>query len=597
MNPIGHITQILTLIFSLGMRKIGKPFFLPLVALLMFVQSCSNTDDSFKSVMIPVRDGTKLATDLYFPNSESKSHPVVLIRTPYGKKLLKEYGEFYSRQGYVTAIQDVRGKYDSQGDWTPYTTEGIDGYDVIEWLAGQKWSNGKVGMVGGSYSGSAQLAAAIENPPHLVTIIPNITPATPYYNTPFENGVFTLGSDIRWADIVVNDISGLEMNTKFREVFQKNWFEELNHLPVIDLDKKIMNKEVDFWRTWIHSKPGARYYSEIDYLGNMQNIKIPVFLQSGWFDVANRGTKMIYNKLIETGNENVKLIIGPWVHSDRSSTQLGPMYLGEAAGIDLFALYTKWFDYWLKGIDNDILNDPKVQLFNIGPNHWVYGDQYPVKSSEETRLYLTSNINETSSVGGKLINKDSGNPFGSDSYSYDPANPTPSFSYFMKKNKIAYYQQIIEQRRDVVIFETAVLKDSLTISGPISAVIYASSSALDTDFSLTVTGVNNVGEIFPIGQTFGIIRARYRNSVTKAELLEQHKIYKYTIDLSHTYYTLAPGEKLRLEIASSSFPEFSRNLNTGNNNQTTSEFVVAEQRIYHNEEYPSHIIFYKNGFE
>lgn len=570
-------------------------FFFSIVLFFMIAVGCTNSDqESFKSIMIPVRDGTNLATDLYFPSSISDSYPVILIRTPYSKKLLKEYGEFYSKQGYVTVIQDVRGKYGSEGDWTPYKTEGKDGYDVIEWLASQKWSNGKVGMVGGSYSGSVQLAAAIEAPPHLVTIIPNITPATPYNNTPYENGVFALGSDIRWSDIVVNDISGMEMNTKFREVFQKNWYEELNYLPVIDLDKKIMKKEVDFWREWNQNEPGATYYEEIDYLGNMQAIKIPVFLQSGWFDVANRGTKMIYNKLIETGNENVKLIIGPWVHSDRSSKQLGPMYLGEEAGIDLFALYTKWLDYWLKGIDNGILNDPKVQLFNIGPNHWIYADSYPIKSSVESKLFLTSNTSDNSSVEGKLIGKDSGNPIGSNSFNYDPSNPTPGFSDFMKKNRFSDYKQIIEQRSDVVIFETDVLKDSLTISGPISAVIYASSSALDTDFSLTVTGVNIEGDIFPIGQTFGIIRAKYRNSLRKAELLDKNKICKYTIDLSHTFYTLSPGEKIRLEIASSSFPEFSRNLNTGNNNQTTNEFIIAEQRIYHNEEYPSHVVFYKN---
>ena len=187
------------------------------------------------------------------------------------------------------------------------------------------------------------------------------------------------------------------------------------------------------------------------------------------------------------------------------------------------------------------------------------------------------------------------NEVDSTSFVYDPSNPTPSFFAFMKKNRIPEYERVIADRSDVIIFETDPLNDSLTIAGPISAVIYASSSASDTDFSLTVTGVNKMGEIFPIGQTFGIIRAKYRNSVRKAEVLEKNKIYKYSIDLSHTYYTLGPGEKIRLEIASSSFPEFSRNLNTGNNNQTSSEFIIAEQRIYHDKEYPSHIIFYKQN--
>ena len=345
------------------------------IILLLGAYGCTNfTQEQSKSIMIPVRDGTKLATDLYFPDLKSNSYPAILIRTPYNKILLKEYGEFYSKRGYVTVIQDVRGKYGSEGNWMPYEVEGDDGYDIIEWLANQGWSNGKIGMVGGSYSGSVQIAAAIEAPPHLVTIIPNITPATPFNNTPYENGVFALGWGIRWSNIVDKNITGQEMNEKFAEVFHKNWYLELNHLPVIDLDKKVAGKEIDFWRKWINNEPGENsYYDEQDYLLKIQQIDIPVFLQSGWFDVANRGTKMIYKSLIESGNNNIKLIIGPWVHSDRSSTKLGPLYLGEEAGIDLFNLYTKWFDYWLKGIDNGILNEPMVWILHVGYAWMIVG--------------------------------------------------------------------------------------------------------------------------------------------------------------------------------------------------------------------------------
>lgn len=542
--------------------------------------------------MIPGRDGINLATDLYFPKSNSISYPVVLIRTPYNKKLLKEYGDFYSRHGYVTAIQDVRGKYDSEGSWMPYESEGADGYDTIEWLAAQSWSNGKVGMVGGSYSGSAQLAAAIESPPHLVTIIPNITPATPFNNTPYENGVFALGWGIRWTDIVHGNISGQEMNSKFREVFQKDWYHELSYLPVIDLDKKIIGEEVEFWRKWLEEEPGSSYYAEMDYLSNAHKIDIPVFLQSGWFDVAARGTKMIYNSLIDAGNERIKLIIGPWVHSDKSSTQLGPRFLGEEAGIDLFQLYVKWFDYWLKGIDNGILRDPLVQVFDIGPNKWRYSHNYPSEKSMETRLFLSADSNTASpNVNRELVRTGSTSPVRNTAYTYDPSDPTPSFSEFLKKNKLSEYQQIINNRNDVIVFQTESFEKPLTIGGPISAVIYASSSAVDTDFSVTLTGIDQNGNIFPIGQTFGIVRARFRNDPGKEELLVKNKVYEYTIDLSHTCYTLTQGEKLRIEIASCSFPEFSRNLNTGKNNQTTMDFVVAEQKIFHTDEYPSHIVF------
>ncbi|TFH36494.1 MAG: CocE/NonD family hydrolase [Bacteroidia bacterium] len=373
----------------------------------LFFTGCVNNDDQsrFKSVQIPTRDGINLATDLYFPAARSEKCPVILIRTPYGKNLLKEYGEFYSSNGYVTAIQDVRGKYESDGVWMPYEKEGEDGYDTVEWLADQSWSTGKIGMVGGSYSGSVQLAAAIEVPPHLVTIIPNITPATPFNNTPYENGVFALGWAIRWSDIVNRDISGMEMNDKFRKVFETNWFEKLNHLPLVDLDIKIIGEKVGFWRKWIENGPGeSSEYNEIDYLSLINKIDIPVFLQSGWFDVANRGTKLIYNALIEAGNKNVKLVIGPWVHSDRSSKQLGPLYLGEEAGIDLFDLYLRWFDHWLKGMDNGIITDPLVQIFNIGPNRWIYSDNYPVETTEETKIYLAAgNENDRGHVYGNLV--------------------------------------------------------------------------------------------------------------------------------------------------------------------------------------------------
>jgi putative CocE/NonD family hydrolase len=446
-------------------------------------------------------------------------------------------------------------------------------------------------MVGGSYSGSVQLAAAIESPPHLVTIIPNITPATPFNNTPYENGVFALGWGIRWTDIVHQNITGKEMNEKFGQVFQRNWYNDLNSLPVIELDKKIIGQEVDFWRKWIEMEPSINdYYNDQNYLSHISKITIPVFIQSGWFDVANRGTKLIYEQLAQAGNKNVKMIIGPWVHSDRSSKQLGPLYLGEEAGIDLFELYAKWFDYWLKGENNGIMNDPLIQIFNIGPNDWIYSNEYPSNKSEESNLFIMPINAGEGIIDGVLSFEENVEVVTSTSYSYDPGNPTPSFQAFMKKRKIVEYKKYIETREDLIIFETAPLKDSLTISGPISAVIYASSTALDTDFNLTLTGVNSNNEIIPIGQTFGIIRAKYRNPLNP-ELLEKDKVYEYTIDLSHTCYTLAPGEKLRLEIASASFPEFARNLNTGENNLTTVDFIEAVQTIYFSNEYPSRLIF------
>jgi putative CocE/NonD family hydrolase len=558
---------------------------------IVFPGCDQNVETEIQNIYIPTRDGVLLATDLYYPSSTKEQLPCILIRTPYGKSLLKEYGEFYCSNGFVVAIQDVRGKYDSEGNWEPYIHEGKDGFDVIEWLAVQDWSNGKVGMVGGSYSGSVQLAAALEAPPHLVTILPNITPATPFHNTPYENGAYALGWAVRWSDIVADNISGKEMNEKYQQVFTQNWYNELNHLPVIELDKKVLARRIDFWRDWIeHESLEGDYFGHQDYLKTIGKLDIPVFLQSGWFDVASRGTKLLYEALVKGGNDRVKLIVGPWVHSDRSSTQLGPMYLGKYAGIDLFEIYLRWFDFWLKEKENGIMDEPRVQLFNIGPNKWNYSDSYPLPDSKKAMLYLHSN-KDGEALAGVLKPEVCMSVDSVLGYQYDPGDPTPSFQAFLKKHRTVEYKAYIESRSDVLVFESVFLEEPLTIAGPISMHLFASSSAVDTDFSISVMAIDSSNNIFPIGQTFGIMRAKFRD-MQNPSLLEKGKVYEYNIDLSHTFYTLKPGEKLRVEISSCSFPEFARNLNTGMSNLTSTEYIVAEQQVYMSKAYPSHLEFY-----
>ena len=577
-----------------GVKASYKTIYSISLILILIFNSCNEMRlKNQKDIKIKMRDTVELSTDIYFPVGTQNNLPVILIRTAYDKSSLSNYGEYYSKKGYVVAIQDVRGKYKSQGDFIPYINEGNDGYDTIEWLAKQEWSNGKVGMIGGSYSGSVQLAAAIERPSHLVTIIPNITPATPFYNTPFENGVFALGWAIRWSDMLQKDISAKDLKDKFVDVFKKDWHEELDYLPVIDLDKKVAGKEIEFWRRWLQENLNSDFFQSQNYFDKLDNIKIPVLLQSGWFDVANRGLKLLYQGLINSGNNNVSMIIGPWIHSDKSSNKIGDIDFGPEAGIDLFEIYTKWFDYWLKGNMNNISNMPKVQLFNIGPNQWEYSNSYPSEDSKETKFFLSKKISKDDSLKHeRLVIEESKRSSGMKKYFYDPSNPNISLLYMMKKNKINEYQNINENRKDVLIFDTEAFENSFTITGPIKAVIYASSDAVDTDFSVTLTGIDLDGNIFPIGNTFGIIRAKYRNSPYIPELIERNKIYKYEIDLSHTYYTLKPGEKLRLEISSSSFPEYARNLNTGKNNYTTNEYKIAEQMIYFNKKYPSHLVLF-----
>jgi len=544
-----------------------------------------------KKIEIPMRDGIKLATDLYFPKNENGPFPVILMRTPYNKAILKPYGAYFSRQDYVYAIQDVRGRFESQGDWEPFIYEGEDGYDSIEWLAAQDWSSGKIGMYGGSYSAYVQYAAAILNPPHLVTLIPNISSATPFDNMPYEGGVLVMGGNIRWVDIVENSKTIEDMQKKAKEIFTKDWNTLLSYLPVIDLDKKILGKENPYWRQWIKHNTDDSYWEKGNYLKKLRELDIPVFLQSGWFDPGNRGTKLAYSHLKHSKNKYIKMIMGPWEHTDQSSKYLYGQDLGEAADIGLINLYIKWFDYWLKGKDNGITNEPLVQVFNFGPNNWLKADTYPLPATSFIKYYISSEKGANTSGGdGKLQTKKSSSTRQYDTYTYDPGDPSPCFIDFLKKRALERYNNLVVSREDMLVYETAPFEQPLTIAGPISAVLYASSSAKDTDWFVTIYVVAEDGEISSMGMTWGALRARYRNSMSTPKFLEKDKIYEFTIDLSHTGNTFSKGERIRMEISSASFPEYSRNLNTGGHNEMETEYVSAVQKIYHTKEYPSHLL-------
>jgi len=571
-------------------------FFLPIIFFLVFslpnpIAIYGQKEGNPKTEMIPMRDGVKLATDLYFPEKGDGPFPVILMRTPYNKVMLKDYGIYFSGFGFVYAIQDVRGRFESQGDWEPFIYEGEDGYDSIEWLAAQDWSTGKIGMYGGSYSGSVQYAAAILNPPHLVTIIPNITPAMPFDNMPYEGGVLVMGGDIRWIDIVENSKTAEDMQKKVKEVSTKDWNSLLSFLPVIDLDKKILGRESPYWRQWVKHNTDDSYWKKVNYLKQLRKLDIPVFLQSGWFDPGNRGTKLAYSNLKQSKNKYIKMIMGPWAHTDQSSRYLYGQDLGEAADIGLIDLYIKWFDYWLKGKDNGIINEPLIQVFNFGPNNWLKADTYPLPDTSFVKYYISSEKGaNTSHSDGKLQKQKSTSTRQYDTYTYDPGDPSPCFIDFLKKRALESYQNLVGSRNDILVYETAPFDLPQTIAGPISAVLYASSSAKDTDWCVTLYTVTEDGGMHPIGMTWGVLRARFRNSMATPELLEKDKVYEFTIDLSHTGYTFSKGERIRMEISSASFPEYSRNLNTGGHNEMETEYVSAVQKIYHTKEYPSHLL-------
>ncbi len=573
-----------------------------------------------RNVLVPMRDGVNLAADVYRPKADG-AFPVILVRTPYKKELNEIQANFFARRGYVYAVQDCRGRFSSQGVWEPFVNEAKDGYDTIEWLAVQPWSTGKIGMIGASYLGWVQWWAASERPPHLVTIIPNVSPPDPYFNIPYEYGVFFLTGAIWWADVLESkataDISG---NT-LREIGDKEYTVLLKHLPVIDIDKKVLGKENPYWRKWIAHPDNDSYWESASFHGRLQDLDIPVFHQSGWFDGDGIGTKLNYMRMLSHGHRNQKLVLGPWGHTDTATRRVRHRDFGEAAIMDLQREYLRWLDHWLKGVDNGIDKEPLVKLFVMGSNKWLTGDTYPLPETRLTTFYLGSGGHANTSKGdGTLTAKPPAGGAPADVFKYDPGDPTPSPYYYVRpdesgggkkdagdmapgrgkaasdsvstysvedeleRNK-AYYGKVNEERSDILVYQTEPLDTALTIAGPMLAVLYAASSAKDTDWFVRLSEVEPSGVVFPLAE--GKIRARYRESFSEPELLEPGSVYEFRLDLWHTGITIPAGGRLRVEVASASFPVFSRNLNTGGHNETETKYKVAEQTVYHNSDYPS----------
>jgi putative CocE/NonD family hydrolase len=567
------------------------------------------------NLRVPMRDGVKLGTDVHRPDRPGK-HPAILLRTPYKKEMGSLTGKYYARRGYVVAIQDCRGRFSSEGVWEPFVNEPKDGFDTVEWLAAQPWCSGKVGMIGGSYLGWVQWWAAAERPPHLVTIIPNVSPPGPFHNVPYEYGTFFLWGALWWADVLESaataDISG----QKLKQVNDKKYHHLLKKLPVIELDKVVLGKENPYWRQWIEHPTNDSYWEAADFHRRLGKVDIPVFHQSGWFDGDGIGTKLNYLRMVSLGRNNQKLILGPWGHTDVATRGFGKHDFGPQALRDLPRDYLRWFDYWLKGVDNGVLQEPLVSIFVMKSNKWLHGPTYPLPQTRFEKWYLTSGGKANAPQGeGKLSRQLPPKDSPPDHYTYDPADPTPDPDFLepeeepqaAERNQAEDQaaaragkkesadrdrrEELVRKRRDLLVYVSEPFTEEYTFAGPVSAVLYASTSAKDTDWVVRLMTIDPKGRVFALtGLTGGKIRARFRESLSNPSLLEPGRVYRYSLDLWQTGVSVPKGYRLRAEVSSAAFPLFSRNLNTGGHNEKDTEFVSAEQTIYHNAEYPSHIL-------
>jgi putative CocE/NonD family hydrolase len=538
-------------------------------------------------VPVAMRDGVVLYADVYRPAGEGR-YPVIVGRTPYSIERyatpVYEYPNayeaplFFASRGYVFVYQDIRGRYESDGKWEPFRNDIDDGYDTVEWAARQPWSNGKVGMQGVSYEGTVQWRAAMSAPPHLVTIVPSVASTSLYHDWVTSNGAWRLGFNLEWGAIRMESRttqnSGPNLGADAPESLAIARIQR--HLPLADMPRIAGRHSGAFYQDWIAHPNYDDYWRAIDAEEAFDRIRIPVLNFGGWFDLFRQGTLRGYSGLrarggSELAREQTRLVIGAYGHWP--TRRVGELDFGPSAFIDQNALALEWFDYWLKGADNGVRDRAPVRLFVMGLNQWRDEDDFPPARAQPCKLYLQS--------GGALAPRPQGGSAPADHYVYDPANPAPAVGGASDVRRF-------EQRPDVLTYTSNSLTDDLEVIGPLSLTLYAASDAPDTDF------VGRLVDVYPDGRALaiadGILRARYRESTSQPQWLTPGKVYRLKIDLSGTAILFPQGHRLRVEITSSAFPAFDRNLNTTEPFGAGTEMRKARQSVYHTAAYPSHLL-------
>jgi len=548
-------------------------------------------------VMVPMRDGVKLAADLYLPDAEGK-FPAILIRTPYNNSTPRydRYGKFYASRGYVLVTQDCRGRYDSEGIFNPFVEEDFDGYDTVEWIARQPWSNGKVGMTGISYVGYVQWMAASGKPPHLTCIFSYGSPSNIYGDTWFSFGTLYLMDSLTWA-FAMQGRTNQNMGVH-------DWLNLKDHLPLMTIDE-FLGRKIEYWKDMLSHPNYDDYWTKQGMKGKYQNIDIPTVTVSGWYDDGQHGSLDNYYGLMREGTErakkNAKLIMGywrhggPYPHTNNYYTELGAFDFGADAFLDLESYELRWFDYWLKGYPNNIMNEPKVKLFVLGANVWREAADWPLPNTQYTKCYFHSDGQANTLYGDGTLSMDLPGSEPQDKFIYDPADPVPTVRGGAGArggiSSDPIDQRINEKRQDVLCYTSDVLKEDMEVIGPLKVVLYAASSAVDTDFCGKLVDVHPNGAAYNVSYAAsGLLSARFRESLENPSLIEPGKVYKYEISLRPTAIVFKRGHRIRVEISSSDFPLFNRNLNTGKDAYTSTEMVTANQTIYHDAQHPSHII-------
>jgi putative CocE/NonD family hydrolase len=580
-----------------------------------------------KDVRVPVRDGVKLALDVYLPAQDGKplpgKHPTLLSRTPYNKAAPVAEARWFASRGYAVVVNDVRGRYESEGQWRMIVDDPNDGYDIAAWIGQQPWCNGKIGTYGTSYVGGTQHALACARPPQLACMIPVDSVSNTgiagirhsgAYELRFMNWIFTIGApNAREALADPKLRAALVENGKLMP-------QHLLHLPirpgttplkhVADYERWLVEvmRHGDYDAFW--KQPGHSVVDNVD-----RYMDVPVYHVTGWYDSWCRQNVLNWQALSKAKKAPQKLIIGPWTHGGQGRNVAGELEFPPEAALAFNDWRLRWFERWVKGEENGVEKEAPVKLFIMGGGdgrkskdgrlrhggRWRDEQSFPLERTQFTPYYFHPD--------GKLTReRPSAEP---SRFRFDPLNPVPTiggnlssvgglleaggFDQRTRKETLFAWEQLpLSERRDVLVFQTGPLAEDMEVTGPVVVHLFVSSSAVDTDFTAKLIDVYPRSADYPLGFDLNIgdsiTRMRYRNSLEKAELMEPGKVYKVAIHLYPTANVFAKGHRIRVDISSSNFPRFDLNPNTGEPLQQHRSMVPADNTVHHNGENASHIL-------
>jgi predicted acyl esterase len=551
---------------------------------LLSAQTARKADSAdLLDVAVPTRDGVRLAADVFLPAASGR-WPTVLIRTPYSRHSPAVRGyRYFVQRGYALVVGDLRGRYGSQGDFGLINQEGADGNDTINWIAAQPWSNGRVAMAGSSYLGLVQWWAAMEGNPHLHAISPMFSGDDEYTDRYYsEGGALKVGHRLLWfaENFPPPPGSALPFNSY------------VSHLPLRTSDAATTGTPLKLWQLALNHPSFDSFWQRQSVRSAISRVSAPVLSFGGWFDNYAESDLDAFARLAKA-HKPVETWIGPWAHNP--GLRFSTLDFGPEADIAIRSKQADWFDRWLK---NSMINmqasaEPVLHIFVMGPDIWRKEHEWPLARTHYTPLYLTSDGHANTSSGDGELNWQFRRKSKADTFGYDPRNPVPTVGGAVCCDPKVFppgplNQSRVEQRTDVLVYTSPPLSEEIEVTGPVRTVLYVATSANDSDFTAKLVDVQPDGK--PLLVTDGIQRLRYRLSLSNPVFVRRNQAYQISVDTGVTSYVFGSRHRIRLEVASSNFPRFDRNLNSTGPNSDQTKPVKAKQAVFHEKGFPSAVI-------